>query len=144
MLTITNAIVFSTTMLEIYQMGPSGSRTTLRLALMSLILGFLVISYSFIYPHVFLSRIIRQEKWSVLDMLQAKINLLYSGDDLPDAKTAKEIKALMELYNLAKLSSNSSLNVAGLRTYFSSLILPTASFFAGLINWKEILAKGGF
>jgi hypothetical protein len=142
-MTIANAIVFSVVMLEIYLMDPSGSRTTMRLALSCLLFGVLVISYSFLYPHLFLSRIVRQEKWAVLDTLQAKINHLYSGQDLPDPKTAGEIKALMDLYSLAKLSPDSSLNFAVLRTYFSSLILPIASFIAGLINWRDLISRGG-
>lgn len=143
MMTVANAIVFSVVMLEIYLMDPSGSKTTMRLALSCLIFGVLVISYSFLYPHLFLSRIVRQEKWAVLDTLQARINHLYDGHDLPDPKTAGEIKALMDLYSLAKMSPDSSLNFAVLRTYFSSLILPMASFIAGLINWRDLISRGG-
>lgn len=142
MMTIANAIVFSVVMLEIYLLGPSGSKITMRLALACLIFGILVISYSFLYPHLFLSKIIRQEKWAVLDTLQARINRLYNSHDLPDSNTACEIKALMDLYSLAKLSPDSSLNVAVLRTYFSSLILPTVSFIAGLINWHDLISRG--
>lgn len=139
MMTVANAIIFSIGMLEIYLMGPFGSKTTTRVALWSLISGLLIVSYSFLYPHYFLTRIVRQEKWAVLEIMQAKINKLYNGHELPDSKNAAEIKALMELYDLAKQSSDSSLNFAVLRTYVTSLILPTASFIAGLINWKEIV-----
>jgi hypothetical protein len=139
MMTIANAIIFSIGMMEIYLMGPFGSKTTMRVALCSLIFGLLIVSYSFLYPHYFLTRIVRREKWAVLEIMQAKINKLYSEHDIPDSKNATEIKALMELYDLAKQSSDSSLNFAVLRTYVSSLILPTASFIAGLINWNEIV-----
>jgi hypothetical protein len=143
MMTIGNAIVFSVVMLEIYLMGPSGSKTTMRLALLCLLFGVSVISYSFLYPHLFLSRIVRREKWAVLDTLQAKISSLYGGQDLPGPKIAGEIRELMDLYNLAKQSPDSSLNFAVLWTYFSSLILPMASFVAGLINWRDLLSKAG-
>lgn len=143
MMTIGNAIVFSVVMLEIYLMGPSGSKTTMRLALLCLLFGVSIISYSFLYPHLFLSRIVRREKWAVLDNMQAKISSLYGGQNLPDPKVAGEIRELMDLYNLAKQSSDSSLNFAVLWTYFSSLILPMASFLAGLVNWRDLLSKGG-
>ncbi len=142
-LTFAYAVIFSVILLELYQLHPSGSYITTQITIWCLLFGLTLISYSFLYPHYFLSRIIRREKWAVLDSLQAKIDQLYRENNPPDAKFASEIKALIELYSLIKDSSSNSLNFGVWRIYFSSLILPTISFLSGIVNWRGIISRFG-
>jgi hypothetical protein len=85
-----------------------------------------------------LSKIITRAKWKKLNEIQAKIESLEAGEDIPSEKTLAHMTKLLDYYDRIKTTPNSALNLRAGLSFLNSLLLPLLAFILG--NLEQIAA----
>ena len=87
-----------------------------------------------------LSDLITRSKWKMLNEVQAKIEKLYSGEEIPDKDTLDRLSKLMDYHDRIKSTPNSALNFRASLNFLNSLLLPILAFvFANLDKVIDVI-----
>jgi hypothetical protein len=134
-ITLGTGLVATIVMILLFVIHPWGEIKTFWIAMGWLVIVWGVTTYSFVYPHYFISKGILFEKRIQLESLDNQIYRLTSkiGKNI----TLEEI-GILEKYILLRekiySANNSSIDIAAFRNYLTSLILPSVSFGIGAIE----------
>jgi len=91
-----------------------------------LVMSPMVIMYAAGQYH--LSDLITRAKWKILNELQAKIEKLSAGEEIPDKETLDRLSKLMDYHDRIKATPNSALNFRASLNFLNSLLLPILAF----------------
>lgn len=110
---------------------PWQSQSKLVPALVWLVLGWVAVTYCFIYPYVLLSKAIRQEKRRQMLRLECLIQDINNQINLETVSKEEfeNLKRLIDLRDSMAKTKNTAMDTGAFRNYISSLILPLTSFF---------------
>ena len=126
-------------MVALYWFKPWESPAAALVSGVWLLAGWMAVSYSFLFPHFYISKAIRAEKYrqmaelqKILASYQARLEKL-SEDEL------KKLSELISLYDRLAAARETSLDIQALSSFFTSLVLPTLSFLGGLVDIKKLV-----
>jgi hypothetical protein len=89
-----------------------------------------------------LSDVIVRAKWKMLNELQAKIEKLAGGEDIPDKDALDRLSKLMDYHDRIKSTPNSALNFRASLNFLNSLLLPVLAFvLANLDKVVDVINK---
>jgi len=138
-LALANGIVATLVILLIFAFRPWQGRMTLQIALIWLLVGWGVVTYSFAFPQYHLAKIISQEKHRQIERLEVLIEAYHNRlEDLSD-KEIDKMQKLIDLRDRIFMSNDSAIDLGAWRDYISSIVLPLASFVTGVINIPEMI-----
>ncbi|NJC98662.1 MAG: hypothetical protein FIB03_20405 [Anaerolineae bacterium] len=75
-----------------------------------------------------LSDVISRAKWRMLNEVQAKIESLYSEEEIPSRERLDRLEKLMDYHDRIKATPNSALNFRASLNFLNSLLLPVLAF----------------
>ena len=130
-LALANSLVVTVMMLLIFVLSPWQEQVGLVTALAWLLIGWGVATYSFAYPHFYLSKAISEAKQRQLHKLD---DVIHTYDQRLSSLRAHEFERFQGLLDLRQKISdtrNSAIDFAAWRNYASSLFIPFLSFVAG-------------
>ena len=124
-----------------YWFKPWESPTALLISAIWLIIGLLFLTYSFLYPHYYLGKVVKNERTTQLIKIQKIISeyetrIFKLTDD--DFKNLREYSVI---YKQISKSKESSIDTNAIIGFVSTLIFPTLSFLGGIFNLKQLVAK---
>jgi len=131
-LSMADALIVLLGICGLFLLRPFESRNTALVAGGWLAIGLVVLSYTFLFPHRYLTQVIRREKKRQLEHLQT---LITSYEVRIEQLTASEYKRLLDhinLYNYLSGSRDNAIDVEAWLKYASSLGVPILAFVGGL------------
>jgi hypothetical protein len=103
-----------------------------------LVISPMVIMYAAGQYH--LSDLIVRAKWKMLNELQAKIEKLSGGEEIPDKDTLERLSKLMDYHDRIQSTPNSALNFRASLNFLNSLLLPILAFvLANLDTVRDVM-----
>ena len=106
-----------------------------------LILGYIVSSWTFLYPQFYLSTIIKKAKRATIIEIQKEIEVLYKN--IGEAKSAdfERLKNLRELQSHILQTPDSLIYFRDWRNFIGSLLTPTIVAISGWVDWNSFAQK---
>jgi hypothetical protein len=141
-LALANAFFGASLMLGLLWLRPWKSSMTIGIAIVWLLLTWVVVLYSFLYPHYQLGKILEAEKARQSVALQSSITALRTmiGAD-SDESGLKKLNETIKVYDQLESARASAIDAHALVSLFLSLGVPVLSFFAVLIDLGRRLAE---
>jgi len=106
--------------------------------LMLVFVGYLVTSWTFLYPQFNLTQVVQRAKEKTLHQIQHESSRLYEEPDKLENADIERLKHLMEIHEIVRKSPNTVIGFSGLRSFIVSLITPTIVSVLGLFMQKLI------
>ena len=132
------AIVTTICLLAVIALKPTNATTTIGLFIV-LFVGYLVSSYTFFRSQYLLSIIIRREKDYSIDQINIELNRYWNRLGKLDKASFEKMNNLIHLVSVVQSTKNTAIDLSSTRSYFSSLIIPTITYAAGVIDWAQVL-----
>jgi hypothetical protein len=115
-------------------------RTMFSLPLLAI--GWITIAFQFLLTRSTLSAITNRAKWSILDRIRIKINMLEASGDLSDRETSERLFRLGDVHKQIMTSKTSTFDFKSVSTLLSQLMIPFLGLLLGnLDEVKEILGR---
>jgi hypothetical protein len=102
--------------------------------ILSVVVGWGPLIVIFLIGQYALAQIITRAKWTKLNEIQAKIEMLEAEEDVPSEKTLAHLGKLMDYYDRIKATRNSALNLRAGLNFLNSLLLPLLAFILGNLD----------
>jgi hypothetical protein len=99
-----------------------------------LILGWGLVTYSFLFPHYCIAKAVRREKVTQLDNLEKAIKSYHHRISAPGVDDLQKLERLVSLRDRVFSARNWAIDLGSVRDYVASLILPFLSFLAGAFD----------
>jgi hypothetical protein len=131
-LSMADALIALLGICGLFLLRPFESTRTAWVAAGWLITGIVVLSYTFLFPHRYLTKVIRREKKRQIEHLQS---LITSYEVRIEQLNADEYKRLLDhinLYNSLSGSRDNAIDIEAWVKYVSSLGIPILAFVGGL------------
>ncbi len=131
-LSVADAAVVFLVICGLFLLRPFESTETAWVAGVWLVIGIVVLSYTFLFPHHYLTQVIKNEKRRQLEDMQ---RLIASYEARADQLTPAEYTRLLDhinLYNCLSGSRDNSIDVEAWFKYVSSIGIPIVAFIGGL------------
>ncbi len=138
---IWDAVMVTLCLIGLFVLRPDFGRGSI-LYLIALVLGgYLVTSWTFLYPQFNLARVVERVKENTLLQIQLESNRLYKRLGKLENADFERLKHLMELHESVNRGPNTVISLSGLRSFFGSLIGPTIVAILGVWDWDSMLQK---
>ena len=131
-LSMADALIVFLGICGLFLLRPFESTRTAWVASVWLVIGIVVLSYTFLFPHHYLTQVIRREKKRQIKHLQS---LITSYEVRIEQLNAAEYNRLLDhinLYNCLSGSRDNAIDVEAWLKYVSSLGVPILAFVGGL------------
>jgi hypothetical protein len=133
-LSLAEAVVLAFCIAGMYWFKPWESRQVILIPSIWLMVGLMVVSYGFVYPQIYLARVVRAARVRQIEAIQAAVKpyVLRLGDLTEEEQ--KRIAGLSEIQSRLLAAKQSALDLKTIGTFVTSLVLPTASFVLGRLG----------
>ena len=137
----TESIFLSVCIIAVYWTRPWEYQIAAFLSIAWLLSGLVIISYSFLYFHYYLSAIIRREKNRQVARIQSTIESYERRIERLNVDEFSRLSELVKLYNYIASVKETAIDVQALRSYILSIALLVLSFLGGQIDWVGLLSS---
>lgn len=141
-LSAADAVIVTICIVVMYWFRPWESPIAALISGIWLLLGLVAVSYSFLYPHYYLSKAIKAEKNRQLARFQGIITSYRDRLEDLDEDDFKKLSELIKLYDQLAAARETAIDMQALRSFLTSLVIPTLSFFGGLIDLDTLTGLG--
>lgn len=138
-LSMADALVVTLCIVAMYWFRPWESPLAALVSGIWLVIGLAAVSYSFLYPHYYLSKAIRAEKRRQIALVQDVITSYRERIEQLSEDDFKKLSKLIKLYDRLVSARETAIKMEAFRSFLTSLAIPALSFFGGLINLGSLL-----
>jgi len=138
---IWDAVMITLCLIGLFALRPDFNRSSILYLVALVLAGYLVTSWTFLYPQFNLAQVIKRAKENTLLQIQRESNRLYKRLGKLGNADFGRLKHLMELHESVNRAPNTVISLSGLRSFFGSLIAPTIVAIFGVWNWESMLQK---
>ena len=139
LLTLADGFFVTACIVSLYWFQPWESTLVATISGIWLIVGVIAVSYSFFYPHYYLNKAITSEKKKQLEIMKAILDDYHLRIKELDEDDFKKLNEYIQIYERLSKTRDSSIDTSAFRSYLTSVVLPTISFFTGLIDFQPII-----
>jgi hypothetical protein len=137
-LSMADAAIVTICLIAMYWFKPWESPDAAIVSGIWLLIGLSAVSYSFLYPHYYLSKAIKAEKERQMLNLQAIISSFQSSITELSEEDLKRLAEFNKLYDQLSATRESAIDTRAFRGFLTSLAVPTLSFLGGLLDLGQI------
>jgi hypothetical protein len=141
-LSVADAAVVTICIIMMYWFRPWESPIAALISGIWLLLGLAAVSYSFLYPHYHLSKAIKAEKNRQIAGLQGIITSYRKHLENLGEDDFEKLSELVKLYEQLAAARETAIDMRALRSFLTSLVIPTLSFFGGLFDLDTLIDMG--
>jgi len=134
-----DALFVTLCMIGLYWFKPWESRVVALISGAWLVAGWVAVSHSFLYPHYYLSKAIRTEKYRQMANIQSVITSYRARLEELDEDDFKKLSELINVYERVAAARETSIDLQAFRNFATSLVIPTLSFLGGLVDVGKLL-----
>lgn len=139
LLTLADGFFVTACIISLYWLRPWESMLVATISGVWLIIGIIAVSYSFFYPHYHLNKAITLEKKKQLEIIKAILDDYYLRIKELKEDEFKRLNEYIQIYERLSTTRDSSIDTSAFRSYMTSVVIPTVSFFTGLIDFQPII-----
>lgn len=138
---IWDAVMVTLCLIGLFALRTDFSRGSILYLAVLVLAGYLITSWTFLYPQFNLAQVVQRAKESTLLQVQRESNRLYEELGKLENVDFERLKHLMELHETVSREPKTVISFSGLRSFLGSLITPTIVAILGVLDWASILQK---